>query len=67
LDDSTIQWDRKVAEGYAADEILNTAEQGKYDMIVIGSRGMGAVGRFLVGSVSDRVVHHAHCSVTVVR
>jgi nucleotide-binding universal stress UspA family protein len=67
LDDSTIQWDRKVAEGYAADEILNTAEQGKFDMIVIGSRGMGAVGRFLVGSVSDRVVHHAHCSVTVVR
>lgn len=67
LDDSTIQWDRKVSEGYAADEILNTAEQGKYDMIVIGSRGMGPIGRFLVGSVSDRVVHHAHCSVTVVR
>ncbi|MCZ8238090.1 MAG: universal stress protein [Leptospiraceae bacterium] len=67
LDDSSIQWTRTIKEGYAADEILKVSEDGKFDLIVIGSRGMGAVGRFLVGSVSDRVVHHAHCSVTVVR
>lgn len=67
LDDNTIQWNRVIKEGYAADEILKVSEDGKFDLIVIGSRGMGVVGRFLVGSVSDRVVHHAQCSVTVVR
>ncbi|AWV69560.1 hypothetical protein B9T54_05115 [Leptospira borgpetersenii serovar Hardjo-bovis] len=54
-------------EGYPADTIVETATKGNYDMIVIGSRGLSAVGRFLVGSVSDRIVHHATCSVTVVR
>lgn len=56
-----------VLEGYPADTIVETATKGNYDMIVIGSRGLSAVGRFLVGSVSDRIVHHATCSVTVVR
>ncbi|AOP34681.1 universal stress protein UspA [Leptospira tipperaryensis] len=68
LDESPeIKWDRLVLEGYPADTIVETAAKGKYDMIVIGSRGLSAVGRFLVGSVSDRIVHHASCSVTVVR
>lgn len=67
LDESGVSWDRMVVEGYAADEIVRIADEGKYQMIVIGSRGLSAMGRFLVGSVSDRVVHHAHCSVTVVR
>jgi len=67
LDSTDVKWDRLVAEGYAADVIIQTAEKGKYDMIVIGSRGHSAIGRFLVGSVSDRVVHHSPCSVTVVR
>ncbi|TGK34871.1 universal stress protein [Leptospira gomenensis] len=69
LDESpdTIKWDRLVLEGYPADTIVETAAKGKYDMIVIGSRGLSAVGRFLVGSVSDRIVHHSPCSVTVVR
>ncbi len=67
LNDCGVSWDRKVTEGYAADEIVREAGDGRYDMIVIGSRGLSAIGRFLVGSVSDRVVHHAPCSVTVVR
>lgn len=68
LDESPdLKWDRLVLEGYPADTIVETATKGNYDMIVIGSRGLSAVGRFLVGSVSDRIVHHATCSVTVVR
>jgi len=67
LEGISVKWDRKVVEGYAADLIVDIAEKDKYDMIVIGSRGHSAIGRFLVGSVSDRVVHHAPCSVTVVR
>jgi nucleotide-binding universal stress UspA family protein len=67
LDESGVSWERQVVEGYAADEIVRIAEEGNYSMIVIGSRGLSAMGRFLVGSVSDRVVNHAPCSVTVVR
>lgn len=67
LDESGVSWERQVVEGYAADEIVRIAEEGKFNMIVIGSRGLSAMGRFLVGSVSDRVVNHAPCSVTVVR
>lgn len=52
--------------GNPADTIVAQAKQRNADLIVIGARGMGAVGRFLVGSVSDRVVHHSECSVTVV-
>lgn len=67
LDETNVPWDRKVEEGYAADTICRVAEEGHYDLIVIGSRGLSFFGRFLLGSVSDRVVHHAPCSVVVVR
>jgi nucleotide-binding universal stress UspA family protein len=67
LDNTTVKWRRVVVEGYPAEEIIKLSETEKVDMIVIGSRGHGVIGRFLVGSVSDRVVHHATCSVTVVR
>jgi nucleotide-binding universal stress UspA family protein len=67
LDDTKIKWDRRIEEGYAADKIIEIASNEKYDMIVIGSRGLSPLGRFLLGSVSDRVVHHAPCSVTVVK
>lgn len=52
--------------GSPAETIVRQARERNTDLIVIGARGMGAVGRFLVGSVSDRVVHNAECSVTVV-
>lgn len=67
LEKTKVKWCRKVEEGYAAETIVRIAEEGNYDLIVIGSRGMGFFGRFLLGSVSDRVVHHAPCSVLVVK
>jgi nucleotide-binding universal stress UspA family protein len=48
-------------------EILRLAEALEVGLIVIGSRGLGAVSRALMGSVSDSVVRHAHCPVFVVR
>ena len=48
-------------------EILRAAEALGVGLIVIGSRGLGAVARMLIGSVSDSVVRHAHCPVLVIR
>ncbi len=48
-------------------EILRAAEALGVGLIVIGSRGLGAISRTLMGGVSDSVVRHAHCPVFVVR
>ncbi len=53
--------------GKPADEILTVAKQDTADLIVTGAKGMGAIRRVLLGSVSTRVVQHAHCGVLVVR
>jgi nucleotide-binding universal stress UspA family protein len=55
------------AIGNPAQEIITAAESRGVDLIVIGSQGMSAVRRFLLGSVADRVVRHATCDVLVVR
>ena len=67
LDEENVDWDRVVVEGYPADKICEIAEKDKYDIVVLGSKGRSAIGRFLIGSISDRVVHHAHCNVCVVK
>ncbi len=53
--------------GKPADEILTVAKQDKADLIVIGAKGLSAIRRVLLGSISSRVVQHAHCGVLVVR
>ncbi len=53
--------------GNPDDQIVRLAEELDVGMIVMGSRGHGGVRRSLLGSVSDSVVRHAHCPVTVVR
>lgn len=53
--------------GHPANEIVNFAEEEKPDLIVMGCRGQGEFQRLFVGSVSEQVVHHAPCPVTVVR
>jgi len=56
-----------VWEGEAGDAITAAAEAEGADLIVVGTHGRSTVGRFLLGSVSDHVVHHAGCPVLVVR
>jgi nucleotide-binding universal stress UspA family protein len=53
--------------GRADEEIVELAQNIDAGMIVMGSRGQGRLRRALVGSVSESVVRHAHCPVTVVR
>jgi len=53
--------------GDAATAILEQAEEDDVDLVVMGTRGLSAGQRWLMGSVSDKVLHHARCSVLVVR
>lgn len=56
-----------VAIGSPSQIIVETADEWKADLIVVGSHGYGFWSRVLLGSVSNSVVQHAHCSVLVVR
>lgn len=53
--------------GSPAWEIVFRADQWKPDLVVVGSHGRTALGRFMLGSVSQRVVHEARCSVRIAR
>jgi nucleotide-binding universal stress UspA family protein len=53
--------------GKPAEEIMKVAAKQHADLIVMGAQGLGAIARFLLGSVSTRVVQHSSCSVLVVR
>ena len=59
--------DAHLVEGRDADEILDLAERIGADLVVIGSRGLGLVGRIALGSVSEAVLHHSRCPVLVLR
>ena len=54
-------------EGDAADAILDVAEEQNADLIVVGNKGMTGAKRFLLGSVPNKVSHHAPCSVLIIR
>jgi nucleotide-binding universal stress UspA family protein len=54
-------------EGDPAEAILTVAEQTGADLIVVGNKGMAGARRFLLGSVPNKVSHHAPCSVIIVR
>ena len=54
-------------EGDPAESIVEAAKSEGADIIVVGSHGRAALGRALIGSVSDQVVRHAPCPVMVVR
>ena len=54
-------------EGDPADAILDVAEEINADLIVVGNKGMTGARRFLLGSVPNKVSHHAPCSVIIVR
>lgn len=56
----------ELKEGNEAESILKVATSCKADLIVMGTRGLGAVKGFLVGSVSRKVIHYAGCPVMVV-
>ena len=56
----------RVASGDAADALVEAAEDTGADVIVVGSKGMASASRFLLGSVPNKVSHHAPCDVLIV-
>ena len=54
-------------QGDPADAILDVAEEQNADLIVVGNKGMTGAKRFLLGSVPNKVSHHAPCSVMIIR
>src|SRR6202000_1183244 len=53
--------------GGPAGAILDVAEERDADLIVVGNKGMTGARRFLLGSVPNKVSHHAPCSVLIIR
>jgi nucleotide-binding universal stress UspA family protein len=54
-------------QGDPADAILDVAEEKGADLVVVGNKGMTGAKRFLLGSVPNKVSHHAPCSVLIIR
>jgi nucleotide-binding universal stress UspA family protein len=65
--DKTLKISSEIIQGSPRQVIVDEAESWGADLILMGSRGLGAWNRLLLGSVSSAVVHHAKCSVEVVR
>lgn len=66
IDSTGITLKKKVVSGIAYEEIIHEAEEGEYDLIVIGRRGYSKIKRFFVGSQTVRVISGAPCPVLVV-
>lgn len=67
IEDTTLKISSGAIEGPPKQTIVEEAERWGADLIIMGSRGLGAWNRLLLGSVSSAVVHHAKCSVEIVR
>ncbi|MCA1712818.1 MAG: universal stress protein [Actinobacteria bacterium] len=61
-----VQTSTRAEAGDAAEVLLAVAADEQADLLVVGNRGMSGARRFLLGSVPNRVAHHADCSVLVV-
>jgi nucleotide-binding universal stress UspA family protein len=62
-----VEVETHVREGDPAEVLIDVANEQNADLIVVGSRGLAGIKRFLLGSVSNKVSHHASCSVMIVR
>ena len=62
-----IEVETLLKEGHSVQEIVKTAKEGSFDLIVIGARGISKIREIILGSVSDGVVHNAPCPVLVVK
>ena len=62
-----VEVETHVREGQPAEVLIDVANQEQADLIVVGSRGLTGIKRYLLGSVSSKVSEHAPCNVMIVR
>ena len=67
ISDAGIEVETFARQGDPADAILDVAEEQNADLIIVGNKGMTGAKRFLLGSVPNKVSHHAPCSVMIIR
>lgn len=65
--DSGVSILPQVRSGDPASVLVEAAENEGYDLLVVGNKGMTGAARFFLGSVPNKVSHHAHCSLLIVR
>jgi nucleotide-binding universal stress UspA family protein len=67
MDCAGVTLNKLIKVGNPHYEIIETANNGDYDLIVMGHRGLNPIKRFLVGSVAKRVIEDADCSIMIVK
>ena len=67
LKDSNVEIETEIAVGHPAEQIIHRAETLKADLVIVGRRGTSLFEKWILGSVSERVLRYAHCPVMVVR
>jgi nucleotide-binding universal stress UspA family protein len=67
IQEGGVEVETYARQGDPADAILDVAEEKNADLIVVGNKGMSGAKRFLLGSVPNKVSHHAPCSVMIIR
>jgi nucleotide-binding universal stress UspA family protein len=65
--DSGVDVQTKTIEGDPASALVQEAEDGRYDLLVVGNKGMTGASRFFLGSVPNKVSHHVPCALLIVR
>jgi nucleotide-binding universal stress UspA family protein len=64
---SDVKIETVIGEGDAASTIVGYAQKGAFDTIIIGRRGIGRFKEMMLGSISNKVLHHAKCTVMIVK
>lgn len=67
FEEKGIKPEKVLLHGDPADEVCEYGEENNFDLIVVADKGHGKVERFLLGSISDKIVRHAEISVMVVK
>jgi nucleotide-binding universal stress UspA family protein len=67
LADAGVDLRTKTIDGDPASGLLEEVEQGGYDLLVVGNKGMTGASRFFLGSVPNKVSHHVPCALLIVR
>lgn len=67
LEHENIYYKTEIMHGRPAPVIIELANDGNFDLVVIGSRGLNPISEMVLGSVSHKVLNHVHCPVLVVK